>query len=418
MNPSREVLRGDLLVEDNKIVKVAKRITPSKKPNRVIDATDKFVIPGLIQAHTHLCQVLFRGRADDLSLLDWLSKKIWPMEHSHTKKTLRLSAQIGLAEMHLTGTTSILDMGTVKHTHTLLETVEESGMRYWGGKCLMDVRERSGPLYESTSDSLKETLELIGEWKNRSELINYALCPRFAVSCTEEILRTCSDLQKEHNLLIHTHASESLEEIALIRKLTGLGNIEYFEKLDMLNPQTVIVHGVHMSAEELSMMIRAGTPLVHCPASNLKLASGIAPIELYAQEGLKIGLGCDGAPCNNTMDAFIETRLCALLQKPKYGPTAMPALHAFEIATLGGARVLGEETRLGSLEVGKLADVVVVDRSHPSVCTVEDPYSALVYSCTGRDVTDVVINGEIIVRKREHQKVPASFSAPRSVFKT
>jgi 5-methylthioadenosine/S-adenosylhomocysteine deaminase len=150
-------------------------------------------------------------------------------------------------------------------------------------------------------------------------------------------------------------------------------------------------------------MVRTGTPLVHCPASNLKLASGIAPIELYHKKKMKLGLGCDGAPCNNTMDPFLEMRLCALLQKPKYGPTALPASVSFEIATLGGAKVLRMENKIGSLEVGKFADVVLVDRSHPSVYTVTDPYSALVYSCSGRDVTDVITNGKLIVKNREHQ---------------
>ncbi len=402
MNAKRDVIQGDLLIEGTKISRIAKKITPTKKPTRTIDATDKFVVPGLIQAHVHLCQILFRGDADDLSLLEWLGKKIWPMEHAHTKKSLVASAQLGILEMHKLGTTSILDMGTVHHTHEMLEAVESSGMRYWGGKCLMDAKERSGPLFENTEDALLETGDLISEWHARSQLINYALCPRFAVSCTEEILLECSVLQKEHQLLVHTHASESLEELDLIRKLTGLGNIEYFAKLNMLNPRTVIVHGVHMSEKELQMMLDSGAPLVHCPSSNLKLASGIAPIHMYHQRHLKMGLGCDGAPCNNTMDPFIEARLCALIQKPKYGPTALPATVAFELATLGGARVLGKESELGSLEIGKLADVTIVDRSHPSVYTVTDPYSALVYSCTGRDVTDVIVNGQLVVKNGEH----------------
>lgn len=403
MNKHREIFIGDILVEDSEIKKIARSIKPTKKPTRTIDASGKFVIPGLIQAHVHLCQILFRGEADDLALLEWLQQKIWPMEASHTAKSLQASARLGLLEMHKLGTTTILDMGTVKHTHAMLEAVEESGMRYFGGKCLMDAKERSGPLYEDTESSLDETEDLINEWRERNELVQYALCPRFAVSCTEEILLSCSDLQKEHGLIVHTHASESLEEIDLIRKLTGLGNIEYFAKLDMLNPKTVIVHGVHMSEEEQNMMVQTRTPLVHCPASNLKLASGIAPIELYVNKKMTVGLGCDGAPCNNAMDPFIEARLCALLQKPKFGPTALPATVSFELATLGGAKVLGIENQVGSLEPGKKADIVLVDRSHPSVYTVADPYSALVYSCTGRDVTDVIINGKIVVRNNEHQ---------------
>lgn len=403
MNPSREVFTGDLLVDGKKIQKIGKNLSAHvPKSTQVIDATNKFVVPGLVQAHVHLCQILFRGEADDLALLDWLEKKIWPMEHAHSEDSIRASARLGLLEMQKYGTTTILDMGTVQHADALLETVIESGMRYWGGKCLMDAKDLSGPLYEETSISLRETERLISAWKNRSELVNYALCPRFVVSCTQPLLEACASLQKQHDCLVHTHASENLDEIALVQKLTGLGNIEYLNKIDLLNSKSVIVHGVHMSDQDVALMAKQNAPLVHCPTSNLKLASGIAPIDLYLKKGLTIGLGCDGAPCNNTMDPFIEMKLCALLQKPRFGPTALPAKIAFELATLGGAKVLNQASCIGSLEAGKLADIVLVDRTHPSVCTVDDPYSALVYSCTGRDVTDVFINGRQIISNRAH----------------
>lgn len=404
MNSAREVIAGDLLFEGGRILKIARRI---QRPGqtKVIDAKGGFVIPGLIQAHTHLCQALFRGYADDLSLLDWLKKKIWPMEHGHSASSLRASARVGLLEMQLSGTTSILDMGTVRHTESLLQEAHESGMRYWGGKCLMDLKGSSGPLYEETKSSLKEVESHLKSFagNDADALVHYALCPRFAVSCTDELMEAMVDYQKRHDVIIHTHASESRDEIALIRQRTGLNNIDYFARLGLLNPRTVIVHGVHLTMRELEKMVRSGTSLVHCPSSNLKLGSGIAPIETYLDRKLNIALGSDGAPCNNSMDPFIETRLAALLQKPAFGPKALPALRAFELATRGGARALGVEDEIGSLEPGKRADIVIVDRSHPSVNTVENPYSALVYSCLGRDVTDVWIDGREIVREGEHQ---------------
>lgn len=401
-NKNRDVFVGDILIEKNKITKISPEITPPHNAE-VVDVSGQFVIPGLIQVHTHLCQALFRGYADDLPLLDWLKNKIWPFEKNHNEKSIQASARIGLYEMQLLGTTSILDMGTVRNTDALLEEVDHSKMRYVGGKCLMDFKKFSGPLYEDTQTSLLDLERQISVWHNKTELIQYAISPRFVVSCTEDILLACADLQKKYDLLIHTHASESKDEIALVKKRTGLNNIDYLASLGLLNKNTVIVHGVHMSSSELKKMIRAKAKLVHCPSSNLKLASGIAPIHKYILAGLTVGLGSDGAPCNNTMDPFLEMRLAALLQKPVFGPEALSAQTAFDLATLGGAKVLGRENELGSLEVGKLADIVTVSRSHPSVHTVDNPYSALVYSCSGRDVKNVFINGESIVTNGTHQ---------------
>lgn len=404
LNRKRDVLAGDLLIEGSRIAKIGKNLKAVGGDCRIVDATNQFVIPGLIQAHTHLCQVLYRGYADDMSLLTWLKKRIWPMEFSHTPETLYASSRLGLLEMQKLGTTSILDMATVRHTDSVFQAARESGMRYWGGKCLMDRKGSSGPLYEKRAPAIEETEALIEKWHRKTELLEYALCPRFAVSCSEEILLDCVELQKKYGLLIHTHASESKEEIALIRERTGKRNVDYLHALGMLNEKTVIVHGVHLSKGEIAKMVKAKAPLVHCPSSNMKLASGFAPTETYLRQKMTIGLGSDGAPCNNTMDPFMEMRLAALIQKPFFGPEAMPAQKALEMATLGGAKVLGRDKDLGSLEEGKLADIVTVDRSHPSVCTVENPYSALVYSCSGRDVKHVFIHGEHIIQDGVHQK--------------
>lgn len=402
-NVKQEVFRGDLLIEGEIIAAMGENLSPSTPHCEVVDVSDQFVIPGLIQTHTHLCQALFRGYADDMSLLSWLEERIWPMEKAHTESSIQASARIALLEMQLMGTTSILDMGTVHHTQSLLEEVEKSGMRYWGGKCLMDLKETSGPLYEERKSALAETRELVAEWNGRSPLMNYAVCPRFAVSCTDEMLKASYEIAVADDLLYHTHASENVDEVQMIKDRSGHDNVAFFDQLGLLSSRTVIVHGVHLKEKEVARMVETKTPLVHCPSANLKLASGLAPITQYRRAGLTIGVGADGAPCNNTMDPFVEMRLAALLQKPQFGPEAWTAKEAFAMATIEGAKLLGVEDQIGSLEVGKLADVVTVSRSHPSVGTVENPYSALVYSCSGRDVENVFINGRGIVREGKHE---------------
>jgi 5-methylthioadenosine/S-adenosylhomocysteine deaminase len=401
MNERREVLTGDLRLHADRIVEIGRQLKPRLDEN-IVDAAGTFVIPGLIQAHTHLCQTLFRGLADDLELLDWLEQKIWPMENAHNAASLRASAQLGLLEMQSLGTTSILDMGTVRLHEVVFQEAEFAGIRYWGGPCLMDLNSTSGPLYRATDESLRYCEELIAKWHHKTPLLRFAISPRFAISCTEKIMKAAVRLQQEHGLLLHTHASENKGEVALVKKRTGLDNVHYLKKLGLLNERTVIAHGIHLTGAEIGSMVKGKAGLTHCPSSNLKLASGIARITLYLKKGMKVALGSDGAPCNNTMDPFLEMRLAALLQKPLFGPTALPAAQAFELATLGGAKVLGAENEIGSLAVGKRADVVTVRRDHVSAATVDDPYSALVYSCSGRDVRDVWIDGRRIIQGGKH----------------
>lgn len=404
MNAEFDIFIGDLRLRDGQIVEIAPRLEPlGDKRETVVDATGQFVIPGLIQAHTHLVQTLARGFADDLELMDWLKLRIWPYEAAHDDASIRAAAQVGLMEMQLLGTTSILDMGTVRLHEHIFSEAENSGMRYWGGNCLMDRKPHSGPLYRPTSDTLAYCEELISAWHKKTSRLQYAISPRFAVSCTDKMLRAAAALRDRHGLLLHTHASENRGEIQLVKKLTGRDNIHHLNHVNCLSARTVIAHGIHLRTSEVSAVIKTRTGVCHCPSSNLKLASGIAKIQSYRKNGMKVGLGADGAPCNNLMDPFMEMRLAALLQKPLFGPTALPARDAFELATRGGAEVLNASAEIGSLEVGKQADVVIVSRSHPSVALVEDPYSALVYSCTGRDVRDVWIHGREIVRNGEHK---------------
>jgi 5-methylthioadenosine/S-adenosylhomocysteine deaminase len=401
MNAKRQILRGDLRFDQGEIREIGK-LEP-KAGEAVVNAAGAFVIPGLIQTHTHLIQTLFRGWADDLELLDWLQKKIWPFEKAHNETSARAAARLGLLEMQLLGTTSILDMGTVRLHESVFAEAEASGMRYWGGNCLMDLKSSSGPLYRETEDTLAYCEELIQEWHNRNALIQYAISPRFVISCTEKILKAAVELQAKHGLLFHTHASENKGEVALVKKRTGLDNVRYLKKIGCLNPSTVIAHAIHLGKNEITDLARAKAGVSHCPSSNLKLASGVANITEYLKRGVKVGIGADGAPCNNMMDPFMEMRLAALLQKPIFGPTALPAQTAFELATVGGAAVLNASKKIGSLEKGKRADIVLVQRTHPSCATVEDPYSALVYSCSGRDVSHVWIEGRPVVADYKHK---------------
>jgi 5-methylthioadenosine/S-adenosylhomocysteine deaminase len=398
MDARRRTLRGDLLVREGRIEAIGSRLR-APKGAEVVDCAGKAVIPGLVQAHVHLCQVLFRNHADGLALLDWLSQRIWPFEAAHDERSLGFSARLGLAELLLGGTTAILDMATVRHTEAVLHAAAASGIRYTGGKCLMDTK--AGPLGEETEAALLETERLGRKWHGRG-LVRWALCPRFALSCSKAMLREVHRLSEENGWLIHTHASESKAEVNLVREQTGLDSVAYLASAGLAGPRTVLAHCVHLTPREVSIMARAGTHAVHCPGANLKLASGIANVPKLLAGGVNVALGGDGAPCNNTLDAFHEMRLAATLHLPQSGPRAMPAAEVLAMATIRGAKALGLEKEIGSLEVGKRADLAVIDLSGPHCQpSGEDPHATIVYCARASDVSDVLVDGRVIVRSRE-----------------
>ncbi len=391
---------ADVLIEDGRIARVGRGLR-APRGAQVIECRGRAVIPGLVQAHVHLCQVLFRNHADGLELLEWLSRRIWPFEAAHDARSLGLSARLGLAELLLGGTTAILDMATVRHTTAVLEAAVESGIRYTGGKCLMDVP--GNPLAESKDAALRETEQLGLAWHGQENgRIRYALCPRFALSCTKALLTAVRDLSRRHGWLVHTHASENRTEVAFVREQTGVDNVAYFAQLGLQGPRLVLAHCVHLTAREMKQMARAGTHAVHCPGANLKLASGIAPVPRLLAAGVNVALGGDGAPCNNTLDAFHEMRLAATLHLPRFGHRAMPPAEVLAMATIRGARALGLESEIGSIEPGKRADIAVVDLSGPHCAPPgDDPHATLVYCARASDVTDVLVDGRAVVRNRK-----------------
>lgn len=409
-DPKGTVAGGDLLVEDGRITAIGK--IPKAKlrgPIRIVDASGCAVVPGLVQAHVHLCQVLFRGMADDMPLLEWLAKRIWPYEAAHDEASLAASAELGLLEMMLAGTTTILDMGTVHHYDVVFDACARAGIRVFGGKTMMDAG--SGVpkgLRETTKDSLREADRLRKTWSGKGNgRLAYAYAPRFILSCTEALFRGTVERAKAKGsrALLHSHVAEHPDERQAVRKALGADDIAVLRKWGFKGKNTLLAHGVQLTDDEIDAVARDGTRIVHCPSANLKLGSGIARVHELARRGVVVGLGADGAPCNNNLDPWMELRHAALLAKVRTGVTTLPARQAFELATIGGARALGLERELGSLEVGKRADVVVIRMDGPHVEPGGDAWSRLVYGCTARDVEHVLVDGEPVVRDGIHLRL-------------
>lgn len=400
MDDTDSIVQGDLLIRDGRLASIGQT---GETADITIDAGGCAVLPGFVQTHIHLCQTLFRGAADDLPLLDWLKKRVWPMEAAHTPESVRASARLGVAELIKGGTTCALTMETVNHTEEVFKVVEESGFRAIVGKCMMDKGDDvPAALHEETENSINESVSLLTAWHGKADgRIGYCFAPRFALSCTPELLTQVAKLAREHEVMVHTHASENKNECALVEGETGRRNVAYLDSLGLSGSHVVLAHCVHLDEAEFEILTNTHTNVAHCPSSNLKLGSGIAEIKRMLELGISVSLGADGAACNNRLDMFTEMRSMALLQKVLHGPEAVPAQQALRMATHGGAKALGLAKEIGSLEIGKRADVIVVnlDSLH-STPNARDLVSALVYSAQATDVQSVVINGEIVMKDR------------------
>ncbi|MGE0403554.1 MAG: 5'-deoxyadenosine deaminase [Kofleriaceae bacterium] len=401
IDAEHHVLAGDVATLDGAIVHVGGSYTPQTRDYQVVDSTGCIIMPGLVQAHVHTCQTLARGRADDMELLDWLRKVIWPYEGRLDEDALSAAAELAYAELLLGGTTAVLDMGTVHHTDAVFRAAEKSGIRATIGKCMMDAPDTHPSLAESTSASLDASAKLVARWHGAAnDRLRYAYAPRFVLSCTDELLREVATQAKAKGVRIHTHASENHGEIALVRQRYGVDNIVALDQLGLLGPHACIAHGVHLSADERRLLAERGAHVCHCPSSNLKLASGICSVPDLIAAGVSVALGADGAPCNNNLDGFLELRLAALLHKHKHGPLALPAPEAVRIATLGGAHAMGLADRTGSLEIGKRGDVIAVDVQTLHAIPTASPWSAIAYAAQSCDVRHVAVDGALVVRDR------------------
>ncbi len=379
---------ADVAVAGDRIVAVA----PGLVGEVEVDCRGKWLSPGFVQTHVHLVQTLFRGLADDRPLMDWLRTRIWPLERAHDVDSVRVSALLGIDELLGGGTTAVLDMATVNHTGAVFEAAEGSGLRLWCGKAQMD-RDNEAGLGESTEASGRGASDLADHWHGRGRL-RYAYAPRFVPSCTEALLRETAAEARRRGCLVHTHASENADEVALVRSLTGRDNVQYLHDIGLSGPDVLLAHCIHLTEAEESLLATTGTRVLHCPSSNLKLASGVARVPELMARGVHVSIGADGAPCNNRLDAFAEMRLAALLPKPRLGAQAMDARTAMRLATARGAEALGLDA--GVIEVGKLADLLVIDPRRS--WTGGDPYAAMVYQFDGRVVESVWVGGREAAR--------------------
>ena len=391
-------VRGDVLVSGARIAQIGTDVQAPADAD-VVDCSGCYLMPGLVQTHVHLVQTMFRGLAEDVGLLDWLRRFIWPLEAAHDEASVRACVRLGLGELITTGTTTILDMGTTRWGDVVAEELVRSGIRARFGQAMMDTGDRvPADLVENTRASLDASADLLKRWnKAGAGRIGYAYAPRFALSCTRELLEAVAMLAKMSDTLVHTHSNESAEERAAVQGVTGMSPIGYLAQVGIATPQTVIAHGVHVDDAELQTLRESGSAITHCPSSNLKLGSGVADVVRLRQAGVTVGIGADGAGCNNELDGFAEARLATLLARTLRGQGALTAADALVMATREGARALHLEEEIGALVVGRRADIVVID-SERLAGPGGDPVARIVFGGGSRGVRDVLIDGTLIVR--------------------
>ncbi len=330
----------------------------------------------------------------------WLRTRVWPMEAAHTPATLRAAARLAATELLSSGTTAVLTMETVHDTDVVFEAIAGSGLRATIGKCMMDFDSQvPRRLQEETRASIDESVALRKRWDGTSNgRIRAAFAPRFAVSCSRTLLESVADLARQDGVLVHTHASESQDEIAIVKELSGSrSNLEYLDHVGLASPLLCAAHCVWADDRDQQLLAERDVKVMHCPGSNLKLGSGIAPVAEMRARGITVSLGADGAACNNRLDMFEEMRLAAVLQAVRKTPGVLCARDVLWMATRAGARTLGLERDLGSLEVGKRADVIVIDRDRPHLAPGPDPYSTIVYAARGGDVRTTIVDGAVLV---------------------
>lgn len=398
MNAALDLVEGDVLISDGRIAAIG--AIGDRPADRIVDACGGYLLPGFVQTHLHLCQTLFRGYADDRPLLDWLKQRIWPMEAAHTPASLAAAARLSALDLLASGTTTVLTMETVHDTDAVFEALEPTGLRAIVGKCMMDEADPAVParLRERTQASIDESLALAARWHGRANgRLRAAFAPRFAVSCSRDLLESVAALSSDRGLLVHTHASENRDEVAVVRERTGLENITYLDRCGLASHRLCVAHCVWLTEAEQATLAERRVNVLHCPGSNLKLGSGLAPIVELRRRGVPVSLGADGAACNNHLDMFGEMRLAATLQATRHHPGALTARDVLTMATRTGAESLGLGAEIGTVEVGKRADLIVIDRDRPHLALGPDPFSTIVYAARPTDVRTTIVDGRVLV---------------------
>jgi 5-methylthioadenosine/S-adenosylhomocysteine deaminase len=353
------------------------------------------IMPGLINTHTHAAMSCFRGLADDLPLMEWLQEHIFPREARLTSEIVYQSTLLSTCEMIKSGTTGFNDM--YLFAQDVARAAAESGMRAWLGEVMYDF---PSPNYGELENGFVYTEELFDLYAD-NELVNITVNPHAVYTCSPALLKRLATQAEEKNALYHIHLAENQDEVETCRERYGCSPVRHLEKLGLLNERVVAAHGVMVSEEEIGLLAERKVKIAHCPESNMKLASGTAAVPAMLRRGLTVGLGTDGSASNNDVDMFGEMNSAAKLHKVvTMNPTVMDAATTLHTATMGGAALLGAESQIGSIEVGKKADIIMLDMNQPHLTPVYNPVSHLVYAARGGDVLHSVINGQVVMRDR------------------
>ncbi len=398
----RSVIEGGFIaVGDEKILAVGPRgRAGAYAPARRLDLGAALLMPGLINAHTHVSMTFLRGFADDLPLLDWLNNHIFPVEKHLTAEIVELGTLLGCAEMTRTGTTALQDMYLLEDA--VIAGVDKAGLKARLGDGIFVFSTPRCPTLEASFALARRHAEIA---KTKSRL-RTGIMPHTVYTTTPKILESCKVLADELGLPIHIHAAESPAETALCLQNFGERPLALLDKAGLLGPATTLAHAVDLTDAELDRLAATGTVVAHCPRSNMKLSSGTARFEEMRKRNIPIGLGTDGAASNNTLNMFAEMSACALLHKVSGDPTAAPAQSVLDAATLGGARALCWDG-LGSLTPGGPADIIALDLTAPNLMPMYAPASHLVYAATGHEVRLTVVDGEILYEDGRFTRIDA-----------
>lgn len=387
---------GFLAIRGDRISNMGTGDMPSIKATKIIDAKGGLVLPGLVNGHTHAAMTLFRGLADDLPLMQWLENYIFPAERNMDAEFVYTGTLLALAEMILSGTTTFCDMYLFEEE--VAKAAKKAGVRCLVGEVLYDF---PSPNYGSVGKGLKYTESLIQKWRD-DPIVSIAVEPHSLFTCSPELLMAANELALKHRVPLIIHVAETLNEVSEIKGKYGKTPIEHLDSLGLLGAHLIADHCVHLGPSDIKKMAEHGVKVVHNPESNMKLASGIAPVPELIKQGVTVGLGTDGCASNNNLDLFSEMDTAAKLHKVHaMDPTVVDAVTVLRMATIQGARALGLQDIIGSLEIGKKADVIVIDTHKPHLTPMYNAVSHLVYAASGNDVTHSVINGKLVMEDRK-----------------
>lgn len=389
----RVVEGGSLGIQGDRITFLGRGTAPDAK--RVIDAHGGLVLPGLVNSHTHAAMTLFRGLADDLPLMEWLNKYIFPVERNMDSDFVHTGTLLACAEMILSGTTTFCDMYLFEEE--VARAAKEAGMRCLVGEVLYDF---PSPNYGPLEKGFEYTEAMIRRWRG-DPLVSVAVEPHAVFTCSPELLRKAAGMARRHGVPMIIHLAETISENQEVEKKFGRRPVGHLDSLGLLGPWLLAVHCVHLDPAEIEILAKRNVRVVTNPESNMKLASGISPVPRLLSKGIVVGLGTDGCASNNNLDLFGEMDTAAKIHKvAALDPTLMDAYTVLRMATAEGARALGMETITGTLEEGKKADVIIVDTRKPHLTPMFDPYSHLVYAARGADVTHSFIDGRLVMEDR------------------